>query len=713
MQMLNFHRLSILLIYNYTILVAAFNAATAIELVNATRAGNLTAEVRSAADATSTYDARIFMEYFRWHGVHNIILVVCPEDVGTRAEHHKLQSILHEFIANGFSTRIFNGHDYDGSVDSPNDKQIQMKPQQLNATTTFPVDASKDPAAVTCATFGPPRTFRSDNDTRRPLRLHLPPFTYKSGILMLQFASACALNVLRWSAASEHNYFTTNRFWLLLTDEPTNISLLDDKDIFLPPDGEVRIIVRQPKAHFYTMVDVYKVSAEKPLRRTSMGVPQMQGVNDLLQALRKFGSAISYRQNLEGITFKTGLVIAFPDLFTNIEDLSLRHIDTISKVNNRLTIELANKLNMHFNTHQADNYGWHQPNGSFDGLMGRFQRYELDFAQMAIFMRLDRIALVDFVAETFRIRAGIMFRQPPLSAVANIFAMPFARDVWISILLLMIFTSGIFIVELKYSPHSHEIDILDCVVFVWGAMCQQGFYANILNRSARFIVFTTFVSTLFLYTSFSANIVALLQSPSEAIQTLSDLAQSPLEIGVQDTVYNKIYFNESTDPITNPLYHKKIAPKGDNIFMRPTVGMEKMRTGLFAYQVELQAGYQIISNTFSEPEKCGLKELEPFQLPMIAIPTRKNFPYKELFRRQIRWQREVGLMNREELKWFPQKPKCESGVGGFVSIGITECRYALGIFGFGLLLSALSFILEIAVSCAWALVKKICRNKKQ
>lgn len=102
---------------------------------------------------------------------------------------------------------------------------------------------------------------------------------------------------------------------------------------------------------------------------------------------------------------------------------------------------------------------------------------------------------------------------------------------------------------------------------------------------------------------------------------------------------SKAFFNikkteSKIDPVTNFLYHKKIAPKGDSIYMRPLVGMEKMRSGMFAYQVELQAGYQIISDTFSEPEKCGLKALEPFQLPMIAIPTRKNFPYKELFRRQ-------------------------------------------------------------------------------
>lgn len=102
--------------------------------------------------------------------------------------------------------------------------------------------------------------------------------------------------------------------------------------------------------------------------------------------------------------------------------------------------------------------------------------------------------------------------------------------------------------------------------------------------------------------------------------------------------FNNYYFfilQESMDPHTRTLYRKKIKPKGNDVYLRPSIGMEKMRTGLFAYQVELQAGYRIISDTFNEPEKCGLKHIEPFQLPMLAIPVRKNFPYKELFRRQL------------------------------------------------------------------------------
>lgn len=52
-----------------------------------------------------------------------------------------------------------------------------------------------------------------------------------------------------------------------------------------------------------------------------------------------------------------------------------------------------------------------------------------------------------------------------------------------------------------------------------------------------------FTILMFLYTSYSANIVALLQSPSTKIKTLKDLYESRLEIGVDDTVFNRYYFS--------------------------------------------------------------------------------------------------------------------------------------------------------------------------
>lgn len=60
-------------------------------------------------------------------------------------------------------------------------------------------------------------------------------------------------------------------------------------------------------------------------------------------------------------------------------------------------------------------------------------------------------------------------------------------------------------------------------------------------------------------------------------------------------------------------------------------------------------------------------------------------------------------MKREERKWFPQKPKCEGGVSGFVSIGITECRYALAIFGLGSLLAILVLGVELLMKHSFKL----------
>lgn len=80
------------------------------------------------------------------------------------------------------------------------------------------------------------------------------------------------------------------------------------------------------------------------------------------------------------------------------------------------------------------------------------------------------------------------------------------------------------------------------LMLVFGATCQQG--SSVVPRSppARIITLVSFIALMFLYTSYSANIVALLQSPSTKIQTLKDLLDSRLKFGVDDTVFNRYYF---------------------------------------------------------------------------------------------------------------------------------------------------------------------------
>lgn len=60
------------------------------------------------------------------------------------------------------------------------------------------------------------------------------------------------------------------------------------------------------------------------------------------------------------------------------------------------------------------------------------------------------------------------------------------------------------------------------------------------SSSARLIIMLLFISALFLFTAYSANIVSLLQTPSKSIKTLEDLLTSPLELGLLNAQYNHV-----------------------------------------------------------------------------------------------------------------------------------------------------------------------------
>lgn len=141
------------------------------------------------------------------------------------------------------------------------------------------------------------------------------------------------------------------------------------------------------------------------------------------------------------------------------------------------------------------------------------------------------------------------------------------------------------------------------------------------------------LSLMFLYTSYTANIVALLQSTSGSIRTLSDLLNSNMELGVDDAPYSYHYFETATDPIRKKIYETRVAPPNEpRHFMNMSIGTSKIQKGLYAFHMELGAGYKYVKDKFYEHEKCGLIEIPfiPSSEPWQGMP--KNSPYKELFK---------------------------------------------------------------------------------
>ncbi|XP_050669770.1 glutamate receptor ionotropic, kainate 4-like [Leptidea sinapis] len=364
---------------------------------------------------------------------------------------------------------------------------------------------------------------------------------------------------------------------------------------------------------------------------------------------------------------------------------------------------LAEDLNFRYNMKQVDVYGVNKQ-GRFDGLAGELQRGEVEVGVASMFMRTDRLLVLHYCSETVELKGAFIFHQPSQSAVSNVFVLPFSRGVWLAAgssccgaaLLLAVLASVVRRLDLP-DHRVARLHLAESFTFAIGTICQQGSEVTPQLMSARVLMLFTLLSCVFAFTAYSAKIVSILQSPSSAMQTIDDLAQSPMQLGVQDTTYKKVYFAESKEPATRRLFQRKIQPQGERAYLSVVEGIERVRTQLFAYQVEQSSGYDVISRTYTESEKCGLKEIQAFKLPMVAVPIRRHSGYRDLFAVRLRWQREVGLMGRARHTWLAAQPQCRQAGGGFVSIGISDVLPAVLVLLTGAALSAVLLLLEIAV----------------
>lgn len=82
---------------------------------------------------------------------------------------------------------------------------------------------------------------------------------------------------------------------------------------------------------------------------------------------------------------------------------------------------------------------------------------------------------------------------------------------------------------------------------------------------------------LFFYTSYTANIVALLQSTAKNINSIGALTASTMEFGIQDTPYNRYYFPIAVMSERRRFYKTRLEPLGEAKFMNVTYGVSRMR----------------------------------------------------------------------------------------------------------------------------------------
>lgn len=205
--------------------------------------------------------------------------------------------------------------------------------------------------------------------------------------------------------------------------------------------------------------------------------------------------------------------------------------------------------------------------GIWIGNSGNLINDHADIAIAPFFVTLQRLHALDYLVTILPTHGYFVFRAPQLSSVANLYTLPFSRMVWICFgILVLVCLLAIYV--LMRAERSSHTSLSDVMLLIVGAICQMSTDLNARFNAGRLMTvrpiiiiiilcaatsfeqifnfyslqFFFFLTFVFVYTSFTASIVGILQSSTKSIKTLTDLYQSKLQLAVEDTVYNRYYF---------------------------------------------------------------------------------------------------------------------------------------------------------------------------
>ncbi|XP_050673047.1 ionotropic receptor 75a-like isoform X2 [Leptidea sinapis] len=481
---------------------------------------------------------------------------------------------------------------------------------------------------------------------------------------MIQFASHCEIsrdnnrhNILFLADLSCPNVRTSLKMfeerklfqppfkWILLDDlvHRSNSSIpscIEDLEILL--NSEVMYL--EPLENGYDITFVYKISSGSSWRKEFFGT--WTKIDGLKKSKEWIEVTALRRQNIEGYQISICYVLTDPGSINHLEDGVNDHIDTITKVNYPTTNQLLDFMNASKSYLYANTWGYNQ-NGSWNGMTGYLARGEVEIGGSPMFFTSQRSSVVEYISSPTPTRSKFVFLQPKLSYENNLFLLSFQKYLWYGAMLLVILLFlFLFLIthwewkkmgscdeQRNRDPTVLRASILDVAILIFAATCQQGSNVELKGSLGRVVLLILFMALTFLYTSYSANIVALLQSSSSQIRTLDDLLHSRLKFAVHDTVYNRYYFSIETETVRKAIYETKIAPPGvEPRFMAMEEGVKKIQKGLFAFHMETGVGYKFVGKYFEEGEKCGLKEIQYLQVidPWLAV--RKGSVFIEIFK---------------------------------------------------------------------------------
>lgn len=255
------------------------------------------------------------------------------------------------------------------------------------------------------------------------------------------------------------------------------------------------------------------------------------------------------RKDMMGENFPIASVLMNPDSVNHYFDFVDVEVDPVAKSGHRLGVTVLQFLNATPQIILSNSWGsFNSSTGNWTGMMGDLSSGSAILGGTPSFITANRVHLIEYMSVSLESFVRIVFRAPKLSYTTNVYLLPFERGVWVAAFILFSATTLLLLAaatgEWKMTAGHEEEQrprLIDVVFVTFSAICNQGSSFNVHSVGGRIVLLSCLVLVVCLFVSYCAFIVVLLQSPATNIQTVEDLLNSRMQIGSEDTIYNRYW----------------------------------------------------------------------------------------------------------------------------------------------------------------------------
>ncbi|XP_066142618.1 uncharacterized protein [Euwallacea fornicatus] len=506
-------------------------------------------------------------------------------------------------------------------------------------------------------------------------------------------------------SCKRYKVFDTKHFWLVLFGSSSYRDLL--KNAPLNINSEVKVAYQKSATPGeYFIDDVYNPAFGKggQLRLSKVGFYGRDGGYQV----KETGNKYVVRRNLTGVQFDILVVLNEPYQEPLLEYLKYNdtniQIDTLGRFHARLLCYCEEYYNYSVRIAGVSNsWGYYQPDGTMDGLVGALQRHQVDFGSSPLVAKIERVRLISYGKGTWHLRMAFILRNPNAKKAYKIFIKPFSWGVWLCVIATSVL--GLLAQKCSYNLDRLVTNIRKIgedaswsftALCIFGTLCQQGITAVPRCLSGRTSGFILLWLGALIYQFYSAALVSfLLNVPVTILSSIKDILESDFNIGYENVKYAKSILQQATNNLAKEVC-RRVSTGNDSGFLSRDEGLNLVKKGHYAFHVELVTGYPFINKNFELSMICELREIPLFPKMFMYSGYQKGSPFKDLIDVCLQRFEEYGITSRELYFWHPKKPECMRTPSMIVINTSLEDFYpALAILLIGVIISFQVLVVEV------------------